>query len=101
MTSLTFHHDPGHGWLAVTIGQAAQVGLRVSDFSSWSYRSGGTLYLEEDCDAPKYLAAYRAKFQTDPSITERCHNGDAFIRALPRVCDPQPRYVRVSAAAAN
>jgi len=52
-----FYNDPGHGWLEVTTAQVAAVGLKVSDFSRSSYRRGNTLYLEEDCDAGRFLTA--------------------------------------------
>jgi hypothetical protein len=36
----------------------ADVGLYVEDFSAYSYRNGEHLYLEEDCDAGRFLAAW-------------------------------------------
>jgi len=48
----TFIEDPGHGWLAVPEADLKGIGLK---FSQYSPRRGGMVYLEEDCDAPKYL----------------------------------------------
>ena len=63
MTTATykFFHDPGHGWLQVTRADCAQVGLTVEDFSPYSYQTDTHLYLEEDCDAPRFTTAYQAK----------------------------------------
>ena len=55
-----FHSDAGHGWLEVRRNELNASGLTAVDFSYCSYRaSNGTLYLEEDCDAPKFLDAYK------------------------------------------
>jgi hypothetical protein len=35
------------------------VGLGPEDFSAYSYRRGDHLYLEEDCDAGRFLAAWQ------------------------------------------
>jgi hypothetical protein len=48
----TFISDPGHGWLKVPESDLQGTGLV---FSGYSPRRGGFAYLEEDCDAPKYL----------------------------------------------
>jgi hypothetical protein len=34
------------------------VGLDVEDFTAYSYRNGEHLYLEEDCDAGRFLLAW-------------------------------------------
>jgi hypothetical protein len=62
--TLKFHYDAGHGWLAVTPEQVEQVGLTHADFTECSYvaRYGaGTLYLEEDVDAPRFVDAAKLK----------------------------------------
>ena len=58
MAKFDFHYDAGHGWLKVHIYDAADVGLYADDFSAYSYRNGEHLYLEEDCDAGRFLAAW-------------------------------------------
>jgi len=81
-----FHSDDGHGWLAVTTDQLDDVGVPLSSISPYSYRKGNTLYLEEDCDAGVFIDAWTAKYQTQFILdAERIHNGQCWIRNLPRV----------------
>jgi len=56
MKQYTFIHDPGHGWLEVP--QEDAKGIR---FSKYSPRRNGNIYLEEDCDAPKFLEIMKAR----------------------------------------
>jgi hypothetical protein len=79
MSTFTFYSDPGHGWLEVHFSHFRDLGLNPRDFSHYSYRRRNTFYLEEDCDAPKFLAAYKAK-HGDPVIRES--QDGAFIRNL-------------------
>ncbi len=51
-----FHHDAGHGWLRVMRSQVNRLGI-AHEISSFSYQMNGILYLEEDCDAPRFLEA--------------------------------------------
>lgn len=53
-----FHHiDPGHSWFAVK--RELLIGVGVLHLTSpYSYQRGDTVYLEEDCDAPRFFAAY-------------------------------------------
>lgn len=55
-----FHTDPGHGWMACKIELLRELNI-VSAISEYSYRNGGTAYLEEDCDAPKLLEALKSR----------------------------------------
>ena len=54
------HSDPGHAWLAVKLSEIKMLGIQT-DISSYSYVKGKTAYLEEDCDAGKFIDAMRAK----------------------------------------
>lgn len=54
------HSDPGHAWLAVKLSEIEMLGIKT-DISSYSYVRGKTAYLEEDCDAGKFIQAMRAK----------------------------------------
>lgn len=83
---LTFYADPGHGWLQVTGLDLKEVGLKPADFSAYSYRqrAQAIFYLEEDCDAPKFFAAYVAKHGKPPEFKE-VHQQRTFIRNLPRI----------------
>lgn len=53
---MKFKHysDPGHGWVAVKRKLIVELGL-LNAISPYSYQKGGTVYLEEDCDAYKVL----------------------------------------------
>lgn len=67
----TFISDPGHGWLILSPQWIGTVGLNLAAFSNCSYVSpDGTLALEEDCDAPKFLDAYTRCFGKTASFKE-------------------------------
>lgn len=70
------HSDPGHGWLEVDELYLKQIGTTADAFSEYSYRNGRTLYLEEDCDASKFLTLWKDKFGEYPAIVDRYHNCD-------------------------
>ena len=59
--NLTWFRDPSHAWLRVSLDLLHQLGLSVSDFSEFSPRNkhpkawARYIYLEEDCDAPKFF----------------------------------------------
>lgn len=50
----TFWADPGHGWLQVPAVEILALGIKPS---AYSYRSGGYVYLEEDCDLGLFMRA--------------------------------------------
>lgn len=83
MLHLTFYTDPGHGWLQVQRDDLVAIGLSEQDFTSCSYKTkhGETLYLEEDCDAPKFIEALKAK-GIQYGVVEVYHH-KTFIRDLP------------------
>lgn len=81
--TLTYHQDPGHGWIEIPRTLARQVlGSAYSRISPCSYRRGNQLFLEEDCDAPLLLNAARAAGLT-VHLNEQHINQDSFIRSLP------------------
>lgn len=84
MKTFTFFHDPGHGWLHVTKADLEALGFTTADFSDYSYRNraGTDFYLEEDCDAPKFLMRYENVIGTNATITEKENHS---IRNLPRL----------------
>lgn len=55
-----FHSDAGHGWLAVKLNELKMLGIETQ-ISSYSYVKGKTVYLEEDCDAMRYINAMKEK----------------------------------------
>ena len=88
-TSFRFFIDPGHGWLQVAWFDLKALGLNPRDFSRYSYRDRNQFYLEEDCDAPKFLQAYREKHGKAPCIISEhrdgANDGPIFIRDLPSI----------------
>jgi hypothetical protein len=64
--TLTYHQDPGHGWIETTMRELVRVGL-TDAVSRFSYidRSvsedplDAIVYLEEDCDATLFLSLLR------------------------------------------
>jgi len=59
MRTLTFHEDPGHGWLEVPFIELVYLGV-AGKISTCSYMHHGKAYLEEDNDAGIYLDALNA-----------------------------------------
>ena len=84
--SFTFYADPSHGWLKVSEADIRDLGMVPREFSSYSYESfsGEFFYLEEDCDAGKFLTAYKAK-HGEPVIKESFCNSPSKIRNMARV----------------
>lgn len=71
--TVTFHYvsDPSHSWLIVSPQWIGAVGLNLARFSQCSYvHLDGTLALEEDCDAPVFLNAYKRCFGETLDIIE-------------------------------
>lgn len=58
MLTLNFHSDAGHGWLAAPRVLLSELGI-LARVTPYSYQRGGTVYLEEDCDAGLLLQALR------------------------------------------
>ena len=58
MKSITreWYTDASHGWLKVKYSELEKLGIQC-EISSFSYRNGDDVYLEEDCDALKYINA--------------------------------------------
>ena len=63
--TLTWYFDPGHAWLQVPRETLREFGLKASDFSEFSYADWHHLYLEEDCDAGKFLRAVGDKAEIE------------------------------------
>ena len=77
----TFHSDPSHAWLAVSKSMLRTLGID-RQISKYSYQDHAKAYLEEDCDATLFFAAYREKFGMDPPIKESHRDGRSPIRSL-------------------
>ena len=52
--------DPGHGWMLVKRNELKELGI-ANKISSCSYHHGDNVFLEEDCDAPKFIKALQEK----------------------------------------
>jgi hypothetical protein len=70
MKTFDYIQDPGHGWIKTPVSLLLELKI-ASDISSYSYYKNGFAYLEEDCDAAKFMNAYRAKFGFDPKLRDR------------------------------
>lgn len=77
----TFHTDAGHGWIEVSLHEMRRSGLEPKDFSRYSYRARNVFYLEEDCDAPKFIDAWQQKTGEHVEFKET-YTGRSFIRQL-------------------
>jgi len=85
---LTYHTDPGHGWLGVPLELLRDLGIQ-NDISSFSYIGDKVAYLEEDKDANVFLTAFRQKFPDLTLKTPEVHtDAQHWIRRL------QPYHVR-------
>ena len=83
MAKLRFIDDPGHGWLEVPTVDVIKSGIVVSSYSYVDPKRGLT-YLEEDCDAPKYLATIGPSDSWASHYEEVSVNNEAWIRNLPQ-----------------
>ena len=82
---LNFHSDPSHGWLELPKTIARGLGKAFCDsISFFSYQDRDNLYLEEDSDASKALAALRENGFV-VSFNEIDHKNEAPCRSFKRV----------------
>ncbi len=80
--ALTFHSDPGHGWLQVERTDLIDLGIE-GVISPYSYVMGDYAYLEEDCDASVYIAALK-EHGISHTISAVDYRYDAPIRGMNR-----------------
>ena len=77
MKRYKFISDSGHGWLRVPIGE-----LEPHEYTRYSYRNEDYAFLEEDCDAGKFLATLEeGTYQIIPVYMD----GVSWIRNLGRI----------------
>jgi len=79
--TFVYYQDPGHGWIEVDTQLLDALGI-ASKISGYSYISGTTAYLEEDCDAGTFVQAFEAKHGVKPELVSR-YSRSTFIRDLP------------------
>ena len=61
--------DAGHAWLAVKAGELVSLGI-AHKITEYSYVKGGTVYLEEDCDAAEFIRAYTERHGVAPNTKQ-------------------------------
>jgi hypothetical protein len=81
MLTLDYIQDPGHGWIAADLTRLQSLGI-ADTITPYSYRDNDLIWLEEDCDAPRYLRALSAA-GIPYTLRETHTRGDAWIRRLP------------------
>lgn len=79
--TFNFYCDPGHGWLKVNIDETIELGIYYK-ISPFSFRDKSNLFLEEDCDAPLFINAYKNKFRKEPKLKFHQSNRLSKIRKL-------------------
>jgi hypothetical protein len=76
--------DPGHAWLMVGGDDIDAVGLTPADFTPYSKRSAtGQVALEEDVDAPAFIAAWEAVHDRLMNVADHPVDYDAHCRSWP------------------
>ena len=71
--------DPGHAWLAVNMAEYPRA---VNYGTGFGYRDTQYVYLEEDCEAPAFLADYPELQQLSVSggLVEKRYDDNAPVR---------------------
>jgi hypothetical protein len=87
-TPAVFWNDPGHGWFEANYSDLVLLDIHRI-ISGYSYRKGDKVYLEEDCDATKYVKAIFGEHpENDPmfplwkSMIRDEYRENIFIRKL-------------------
>ena len=78
--TFVYYQDPGHGWLRVPETTLAEFGKSEADFSPYSYRDNGHVYLEEDADMTAFLNMWRDRHGVFPALLEQFTDTDHWIR---------------------
>lgn len=81
-TTFELIEDPGHAWGKVPFAVLQELGLKLSDFSAYSYlywnkrqgRFADFVLLEEDCDLTTFWNRYREVTGTEPKFRRRYTN---------------------------
>lgn len=81
---IVFFSDPGHGWGRVPRNLIDELGI-ADKISEFSYQDKGYVYLEEDCDLPRFISAlHSAGFSEEIVYTDDRTGESRNIRRLPR-----------------
>jgi hypothetical protein len=76
-----FYSDPSHGWLKVSRSEVDKLGI-AEKISTFSYKNGDNIYLEEDYDALLFIKAQEAK-GIEVKFKESSTNRSSKIRNYP------------------
>jgi len=88
-TTFPFHTDPGHGWVEVPGTLIDELGIRGKiSRCSYKHAGGGSVFLEEDCDAGHFIEAFNARYGHSPRFRNVNVEEDSFIRGLDRYHAP-------------
>jgi hypothetical protein len=73
MTIYNWITDPAHGWLTVPLAELRELGI-AGDISQFSYMSTskGVAYLEEDCDALRFIKAKGVDIRDREALSRWC-----------------------------
>jgi hypothetical protein len=82
-----YYTDPGHGWIAVKRKLLEELRL-LEKISSYSYTKGKTVYLEEDCDARKFLETAKQNGLSVEVLESKHTNSSHPIRSYERYLVP-------------
>ncbi len=80
--TLTFHSDPGHGWLEVPQNMLPpEIRAKISHYS---YQNSESYFLEEDCDAAIALDYFQSRgIEIETSVKH--YANDAPMRYMRRM----------------
>lgn len=77
--------DPGHAWLSVPLESLPEP--LACYISEYSYKDESRAYLEEDCDAGRWIKYHNIPQSSIASILARNYDTDAPVRMLKRFTD--------------
>ena len=81
---IVFFSDPGHGWGRVPRNLIDELGI-ADKISEFSYQDQGYVYLEEDCDLPRFISALHSAGFSEEIVYVDDRTGESRnIRRLPR-----------------
>lgn len=80
---IVFHSDISHGWGRTTRNMINELDI-ADKISEFSYQHQDHVYLEEDCDLPRFVAALHAAGYDEEIVHLDPCNGYSRIRNLPR-----------------
>lgn len=89
------YNDPGHGWAKVPFDVIDEIGMKLEDFSSYSYLKRRHIYLEEDCDMSLFAKRFNEHHGVAPAWRDRHCNNESKIRHYWGNCPLGQKYARL------